>query len=462
MIKMMLSEIAQSIGGRLIYGDAEVERVFTDSRDSSAGGLFVALKGPHFDAHDFVAQVAEQGAKGVVLEKESACQVPQIIVENTKIALGQIAKLNREKLNAQMIAITGSSGKTTVKEMVATILQRVGNVLATNGNFNNEIGAPITLLRMNDSHQFGVIELGANHAGEIAYTASLTQPDVAMINNVAAAHLEGFGDLQGVARAKGEIYGEIKAGGTAVVNLDDDFADYWLKHIEHQVLTYSAEKQADVFASNIELDEEQCARFILTYENKELPVQLSLSGKHNVYNALAAASCCIAIGIPLEEIVKGLAVSPVVSGRLLTEKLDNGCRVIDDTYNANLDSMKAAIDLLSNYKGRRVLVIGDMAELGEFGRQCHEEIGTFASDRKIDFLYTCGVLTRFTQSAFDGEGEHFSNQQELIQKIKQEANSGTTILVKGSRSAHMEKVVTALMETSTQSSTEPASTEGKQ
>ena len=462
MIKMKLSEIAQSIGGRLIYGDAEVERVFTDSRESHAGGLFVALKGPHFDAHDFVAQVTEQGAIGVVLEKESVCQIPQIIVENTKLALGQIAKLNREKLNAKMIAITGSSGKTTVKEMVATILQRVGNVLATNGNFNNEIGAPITLLRMNESHQFGVIELGANHAGEIAYTASLTQPDVAMINNVAAAHLEGFGDLQGVARAKGEIYGEIKSGGIAVVNLDDDFADYWLKHIEHQVITYSIEKQADVYASEISLDEEQCAHFIITYQDKELPVQLSLSGKHNVHNALAAASCCLAIGISLEDIVKGLAVSPVVSGRLLTEKLENGCRVIDDTYNANLDSMKAAVDLLSNYSGRRVLVIGDMAELGEFGRQCHEEIGNFAASKAIDCLYTCGVLTRFSQSAFDGEGLHFSNQQELIQKIKQEAQSGTTILVKGSRSAHMEKVVTALMEISTLSSTEHASTEGKE
>jgi len=462
MIDLKLSEIAEAIDGKLIYGDATINRVYTDSRDTLYDGLFVALKGPHFDAHDFIAQVVEQGAKGVVVEKESACSIPQIIVENSKIALGQIARLNREKIAAQVIAITGSSGKTTVKEMVATILQGAGNVLATKGNFNNEIGAPLTLLRMNDSHQFGVIELGANHAGEIAYTASLAQPDVAMVNNVAAAHLEGFGDLQGVARAKGEIYSELKSDGIAVVNIDDNFSDFWLKNIDKKVMTYSCSKQADVFASDIHLDEEQCASFDLIYQEQEQPVQLSLAGKHNVHNALAAASCCLALGISLEVIAKGLGVSPVVSGRLMTEKLDNGCRLIDDTYNANLDSMKAAIELLSAFEGRRVMVIGDMAELGEFGRQCHEEIGEFAAELKIDALYSCGVLTRFSQDVFPGEGGHFSSQLELIQKLKQEAISGTTILVKGSRSAHMEKVINALMEESNDSNAENASTEGEE
>ena len=461
MIESKLSEIAEAIGGKLIHGDAIVNRVYTDSRDSEAAGLFVALKGPHFDAHNFISQVVEQGAKGIVVEKESAYQIPQIIVENSKLALGKIAQFNREKTAAQIVTITGSSGKTTVKEMVATILQNVGNTLATKGNFNNEIGAPITLLRLNDTHQFGVIELGANHAGEIAYTASLSMPDVAMVNNVAAAHLEGFGDLQGVARAKGEIYSELKPNGTAVVNIDDNFSDFWLKSIDKKVITYSCEKQADVFASDIQLDEEQCASFDLIYQDQEQPIRLSLAGKHNVNNALAAASCCLALGINLDVIAKGLETSPVVSGRLMTEKLDNGCRLIDDTYNANLDSVKAAISLLSAYQGRRILVIGDMAELGEFGRQCHEEVGEFAANLKLDAVYSSGVLTRFTQNAFGGEGQHFSSQQELIQKLKQEAISGTTILVKGSRSAHMEKVVNALMESSSEMGAEDASTEGE-
>lgn len=446
MIKATLSQIADGIGAQLIGTDNAVSQVFTDSRMTCVEGLFVALKGPNFDAHDFIQHVAEQGAKGVVVEQRSSVDVPQLIVKDTRVALGDIARFNRRHLTAKFVAITGSSGKTTVKEMIASILQNAGTTYATKGNFNNEIGAPLSLLEMTDEHEFGVIELGANHAGEIDYTASIVNPDVAMINNVAAAHLEGFGDLQGVARAKGEIYSQLSESGIAVVNCDDDFANYWLQHIENKTLTFGIKNQAMVTAKNIRLDDFHCARFDLCFEGNKQAVQLPLAGKHNVYNALAAATCAIGLKIELENIATGLAQTPIVSGRLMSEELKSGCKVIDDTYNANMNSMKAAIELLSSYDGERILVIGDMAELGEFGRQCHEEVGEIAQKEKIEKLYSCGVLTQFSHTAFTGAGKHFTNQNDLIKQLKQEAKANTTILVKGSRSAQMEKVVQALMD----------------
>jgi len=460
MIETSMQQLARAIGGRLVGSDVQVSQVYTDGRRECPGGLFVALKGIHYDAHQFLDQAVAGGASGLVVEVESALPVTQIVVADSKRALGDLAKYNRERLNAKIAAITGSSGKTTVKEMLASILQNVGHVHATRGNLNNEIGAPLTLLEMNETHDFGVIELGANHAGEIAYTVALAQPQVAMINNVAAAHLEGFGDLQGVARAKGEIYAELGPEHTAVVNLDDQFADFWLKDITAKVLSFSVEKAADVVAKNISLDDEQRASFDLHYAGQIQAISLSLAGRHNVHNALAAAACALALNVALADIAKGLAQSPVVTGRLMSEMLENGCRLIDDTYNANVDSMRAAIKLLAGYPGRRVLVIGDMAELGQFGRECHQEVGAFARETGIDALYSCGVLTRVAQIEFGGAGQHFSGQQELIQTIKNEAKQGVTILVKGSRSSHMENVVSAILDMNENAEPQIASTEG--
>lgn len=445
MIKTTLSQLAPYLNARLVGGDAEVSVVYTDSRQVCVDGLFVALRGPHFDAHDFLPQVLAQKAKGVVVEKESALDIPQLVVENCKLALGDLAKYNRASLNAKVVAITGSSGKTTVKEMVASILQNVGQTYATKGNFNNDIGAPLTLLEVEKTHDFAVVELGANHPGEIAYTAGIAQPDVALINNVAAAHLQGFGDLQGVARAKGEIFSALDSDGTAIVNNDDEFADFWKKKINCQILSYATQNNADVVANNIQLDADQCPQFEIEFKGKKSFVHLPLAGMHNVNNALAASACCLALGVSLTDICLGLSQAPVVTGRLNNKMMSNGCRVIDDTYNANLDSMKAAINLLAEYDGRKILVIGDMAELGEFGRQCHEQVGVMAKEASIDLLFSCGVLTQFSQLAFAGKGKHFSSQQKLIQQLLSETSANTTILVKGSRSAHMEKVVEALI-----------------
>lgn len=446
MINTALSQLKSHLNARLIGGDAQVKQVFTDSREKCDGGLFVALHGPHFDAHNFLANAIDEGACALVVERESAIQIPQLVVPNTKLALGDLARYNRSQLDARFVAITGSSGKTTVKEMVASILQLVGNTFATKGNFNNDIGAPLTILEMNQTHQYGVIELGANHPGEIAYTADITRPDVAVINNVAAAHLQGFGDLQGVARAKGEIYSELKEDGIAVINNDDDFANFWKKNIKREILTFSRHGEADLVANNVQLDINQCPQFELEFDNQKSFISLPLAGIHNVNNALSASACCLALGISLKDIARGLSQTPVVTGRLMTESLANGCRLIDDTYNANLDSMSAAIELLSQYKGKRILVVGDMAELGEFGRQCHEEVGLMSKQAGIDVLYSCGVLTQFTQSTFAGEGEHFSAQKQLIDKLSTVIDHDTTILVKGSRSAHMENVVNALID----------------
>ncbi len=457
MISMAISEISQQLGGRLIGEDVWVSNIYTDSRNNCADALFIALKGPHFDAHNFLSNVKEQGAKAILVEQESVLDIPQIIVKDTRKALGELAKLNRTKISAKCVAITGSSGKTTVKEMLAAILSNAGKTHATVGNLNNEIGVPLTLLQMDDSYQFAVVELGANKPGEIAYTASLAKPDVALINNVAAAHLEGFGDLQGVARAKGEIYSELSQTGIAVINNDDNFSDYWKRYITTPILTYSTTNDADVTANNIQLDEQQVASFTLSFKQEICQVKLNLAGIHNVSNALAAATCAIALGCDLEIIAQGLNNTPLVKGRLVTDTLANGCRIIDDTYNANLESMRAAIKLLQGFSSEKILVIGDMAELGEAGRRCHEEIGDIASNCGIDKLYSCGVLTKFSHGSFSGYGKHFVSQQELIKQLKQEAKANTTILVKGSRSAHMEKVIQALKEGSNHESQRIAS-----
>jgi len=451
MIATPLAEIAANIGAKMIGNDFIVSKVFTDSRQKNIDGLFVALKGPHFDAHRFVDNVLQSGAKGVLVDHQCKTDKPQLIVANTRTALAEIARFNRNKSTAKFVGITGSCGKTTVKEMVASILQLSGKILATKGNLNNDIGVPLTLLDIEQDTDFGVIELGANHAGEIAYTADITRPDVALVNNVSAAHLEGFGDLHGVANAKSEIYSPLKKDGIAVVNRDDEFFDFFQKKIDTKQITFSVKTQADVMAKNIQLSENQSSVFELQYQHEKINIELPVVGLHNVSNALAAASCCIALDISLEQIAEGLKNTPVVSGRLLISKLKSGCRIIDDSYNASLASMKAAIDLLKNYSTPKILVLGDMAELGEYGRESHQQVGEYAGRAGIDKLYTCGVLTQFLQTAFqdqvtDQRGEHFSQQTELIQKLKKEAIGGATILIKGSRSAHMENIVQALME----------------
>ncbi len=481
MIPMQLSYIADKLNGRLNGHDLTIDHVFIDSRIEkkeleSKQSLFVALKGPNFDAHKFIKNAQLSGAYAAVVEDAQAVEIPQIIVPDARLALAKIAQLNRQKSRAKYVAVTGSSGKTTVKEMIARILSLSGKTLATKGNLNNDIGAPLTLLDIDQSIDYAVVELGANHVGEIAFTANLTRPDVALVNNVSAAHLQGFGDLQGVAIAKAEIYSSLSEDGIAIVNFDDAFSDFFCKQIRNKRINYTVQNKRkseasemkensstlQVSASEISLKEDQSSVFNLYAADAHVQVSLPLIGFHNIANALAAASCCLALDIPLSQIAKGLAKSHVVAGRLIVNELSNNCRVIDDSYNANLASMKVAVDLLRRYPEPRILAIGDMAELGENEEHFHQEIGIYAQQSGINKLFTCGELTRFAQLGFVKENanrviantalvseqntNHFSQQSDLIIKLKKEAKAGTTILVKGSRSAKMEKVVKALIE----------------
>lgn len=470
MIPLTLSEIANATDGKLVGRDITIAAISTDSRALAAEQVFLALKGPNFDGHKFVSQVADLGGVAVIVDHQVDISLPQVIVADTRIALGKIGAYVKAKVAPKTVGITGSSGKTTVKEMVAAILSRLGNVLATNGNFNNDIGVPLTLLRLTQEHDFAVIEMGANHIGEIAYTTNLVKPDVAIINNIAAAHLEGFGDLCGVARAKGEIFEGIPEGGVAVYNQDSKWADKWqwrltgkkvrcfsckenadVKVADIKVAegTEKAEQTADCYSANVTLDHNGCAHFELRTHIGHTDIALTIPGKHNVCNAVAAATIAIECGASLDDIKQGLAQMSPVKGRLNLYQLDDNCKLIDDTYNANVESMKAATELLASYSGYRVLILGDMGELGSDARSYHHEVGEHAKAQGIDKLLTLGVLSHSTADAFGENGQHFSSKEQLLASLKQllvNEERAISILVKGSRSAHMEHVVNEIIE----------------
>lgn len=443
MLKMTLSDIAKAIDAQLLGEDISVEAVSTDTRQLQGGELFVALIGERFDAHDFIADASKAAALLVSRQVES--DQPQLLVKDTRLALGQLGHYLKAKVAPLSAALTGSCGKTTVKEMLAAILAHKGRVLATQGNFNNDIGVPLTLLRLRGDEDYGVFELGANHQGEIAYTVSLVEPDVALINNVAPTHLAGFGTLEGIARAKGEIYGGIKAGGTAVVNLDDDFAPQWLAQLKDQkVLTFGYAEGADITATDIHDQLEAGSRFTLCVGPKRLSVTMPLPGRHNVANAMAAAACALALGVELEVIADGLAQVQPVPGRLIFKSLGQRGRLIDDTYNASVGAVKAAIDTLVGFDGRRVLVLGDLGELGEKAGYYHAELGRYAKAAGVDNLFTLGVLSQAATDAFGLGARHFDNKEGLVNSLVlalADESAEVSILVKGARSSRMELVV---------------------
>lgn len=449
MITLHCSDIATMLNAAMIGDDVIVSSVSTDSRVITQGELFIALKGPNFDGTTFIDEVKSKGAVAVITDRKTQTPITQIIVDDTRRALGQLAAAIKTRLAPKTVAVTGSAGKTTVKEMMAAILSRRGKVLSTQGNFNNEIGVPLTMLRLTEQHDYAVLELGANHQGEIAYTTSLAKPDVAMITNVAASHLEGFGSLSGVARAKGEIFNGMPASGVAIIPADSEFSEYWQQRLgAMKTVQFSSSQQSDYHADNIMLDDNGCAGFELHCPTGHCFIQLTIPGKHNVANALAAAAACIALGAELRDVQLGLSQMQAVKGRTNVQMVTPALRLIDDTYNANVESVKAAIDLLASYRGYRVLVLGDMAELGADARLYHEEIGLYAKQAGINLLFTLGVLSQSASDLFNGQGAHFSSRQALLSRlmpvIKQQQD--ITILVKGSRSAKMELVVQDLLE----------------
>ncbi|MCD5327035.1 UDP-N-acetylmuramoyl-tripeptide--D-alanyl-D-alanine ligase [Chromobacterium piscinae] len=446
---MTLSQAARFAQGRLIGTDGEVLRVITDSRQAQPGDLFVALKGERFDAHDFVAEVTSKGAAALVRDGFELAGASLIQAgEDTRLALGRLAAGWRETQPAVRIGVTGSNGKTTVKEMLAAILRAhagVDAVLATAGNFNNDIGLPLTLLQLKPQHRYAVIEMGMNHHGELSYLTGLTRPQVALVNNAMRAHFGHFGSTEDVARAKAEIFEGLADGGVAVVNADDaNLPLFRAAAGSHRQLSFGL-AQADVGASDLALSA-LGSRFTLRSPAGRVEINLPAPGEHNVRNALAAAAVALALDVPLSAIAAGLAVFGGAKGRLQIKQSPRGLTVIDDSYNANPDSMKAGIDVLAGLPGPHCFVMGDIGELGEASPALHAEVGEHARLRGIEQLFALGEASRRAVAAFGAAGQGFDSIDELLECLDSRLASGTAVLVKGSRFMRMERVVEHLMQ----------------
>lgn len=424
----------------------EIRGFSIDTRTIQPGDVYIAIQGEQFDGHDFVAQAIEKGAVAVVVSKPLGLPgALELQVADTIKALADIAKAHRANIKCPIIALTGSNGKTTVKEMIASILPRPSH--ATKGNLNNHLGVPLSVLGLQSEHRYAVFEMGANQPDDIRYTVDIVQPDVALVNNIAPAHIAGFGSIEGVARSKGEIYVGLKKDGYAVVNADDDYAEFWGSRLDgKRCIRYSASQEADIYARDITLDSHSCAHFTLHFGEKTvLKVRLQVPGVHNVRNALAAASCCFAAGIAPEDIKVGLERFGGVKGRLAFKPGREKATIIDDTYNANLRSVLTAVDVLATRPGKKMLVLGDMGELGEHGSAHHRQIGEWAREKGVDWVFTVGKLSQSTTEGFGADGRHFQNKQELLAAVMPLLEPGVTVLVKGSRSSKMEEVVEQLI-----------------
>ncbi len=448
-VELELRAATELVAGRLIGAGAGFRGISTDSRKVQPGSLFVALRGENFDGHDYVAAALASGAVAALVARELPGIGPLILVDDTIAALGRLAAGWRARHQLPLIAITGSTGKTTVKEMVAAILGRRGQVLATRGNFNNHIGLPLTLLELNSGQHGAVVEMGANHAGEIAYLTDIARPTVGVVTNAGPVHLEGFGDVAGVARAKGELFAGLGADGTAVLNGDDPHAGIWLElAADRRTLTFGVETDADVTTETTAIVETDGLRprlcFPLVTPLGTTEVELPLAGRHNVLNALAAAAAALVAGADLAAVRAGLATVSVVPGRLQGVAGPSGSLIIDDTYNANPTAFAAAIELLATRPGRRWLAVGDMAELGDDALRWHAWVGEQARARGIDRLLAVGSLAAGAAAAFGDHGEAFADQDDLVAALRDGLDGEVTLLVKGSRSAHMERVVEAL------------------
>jgi UDP-N-acetylmuramoyl-tripeptide--D-alanyl-D-alanine ligase len=441
-----LSQAASSMQGVLHGADRPFEGVSTDTRTIRDGQLFFALQGPNFDGRDYVDVARENGAAAAIVSKHVNEDVSQIVVDDAKAALGRFGSAWRKEHDTTVIGITGSNGKTTLKELVAACLRRQAPTLATQGNLNNDIGMPLMLARIDESHRYAVLEMGANHTGEIAYLASLAGPDVVVITNAGAAHLEGFGSIDGVARAKGEILQDAKRPQVAVLNADDQFYEYWASLVgDVASLSFGFSDSADVRADDI-IASASSTSFTLHVAGESIAVSLPLVGIHNVRNACAAAAVAHALGISLDDIRAGLEDVSPVAGRLQPVRGVHGATLFDDSYNANPLSVVAAADFLSALPGESWLVLGDMNELGDDANELHREVGEAARASGVDRLFAYGDLA---SSAVEGFGENarwYASLDALVDELSEALTADVSVLVKGSRSMRMERVVDALRE----------------
>ena len=448
MIDWPLSAIQRAVGGDLCGPDRAIAGVSTDTRTVAPGQLFVALRGERFDGHDFLEQAVTAGA-GALLVTDGA-RIPAgasaLVVADTRLALGRLAAAWRAGFEIPVIAVTGSNGKTTTKEMIAAILRRQygDTVLATRGNLNNDIGLPLTLLGLAAGQRAAVIEMGMNHPGEIAYLTQIGAPTVAVVTNAQRAHLAGMGDMNQIAREKGSIFAGLGAGGVAVVNADDAYAGLWRRMAgRNPLLTFGIERGADVRA----VVRQQGLTTLLSLWTPvgQAELKLAVPGRHNARNALAAAAACLAAGIPLAAVVAGLEGFAGLKGRLQRRQGRAGAVVLDDTYNANPDSVRAGIDVLAATIGRKVLVRGDMGEIGEASGQYHDEIGGYAKSQGVDRLLAFGDASQQAVRNFGEGARHFCDIEKLIAAVNKQLGPETTVLVKGSRFMKMERVADAIV-----------------
>lgn len=449
--RWLLADLQQPLAAGLLGANIEIRRVHTDTRSMQAGDLFVALQGENFDGHEYLSAAEKAGAVAALVDTwQEDSDLPQLVVADTCKALGQLGQLNRQRFKGKLVALTGSSGKTTVKEMLASIGRMAlgaGAVLATRGNLNNELGVPMTLLELNAEHRLAIIELGASHPGEIAYTRSLAQPQVVLINNAGMAHAGEFGGPEQVVQAKGEILDELPEQSVAVLNLEDAAFDCWSQRssAKRMVSFAKTDARADFYARALTRHADGCYSFLLCTPDGEAPVHLQLPGEHNVGNAVAAAAVAAMLDFSLHETVQGLEGMVPVDGRCVRHELGLDSFLIDDSYNANPASMRAAMDLLATMPGRRVLLLGAMGELGDWAAQEHRQLGEYANG-KADELYTVGEPMQQAVAAFAGVARHFASQQQLIEFVLDSKKGSTSYLVKGSRSAAMERVAKALID----------------
>ncbi|TDK30211.1 UDP-N-acetylmuramoyl-tripeptide--D-alanyl-D-alanine ligase [Luteimonas terrae] len=447
---MTLARIAQLVNGRLHGSDGacDIDALVTDTRKLDAidgrALLFVALKGDHFDGHDHVAKAAASGARAALVARVVEVDIPQIVVADPQVALGALAGAVQRTRVATVVGITGSNGKTSVKQLVASVLSRHAETCFNPGNLNNEIGLPLSVLDAPEDAAFAVYEMGAGKPGDIAYLTAIAQPRIALVNNIAPAHMERMGSLLGIADTKAAIYDALPADGTAVINADDAFAPYFAERAHgRRLVRFGIDASADVSARDVRLDDAG-ARFRLLTPAGEADVTLPLPGRHNVRNALAATAIALAAGVPLATIVAALGAAEAVAGRLVRHALADGAVLIDDSYNANPGSLNAAIDTLAAAKGERWLVLGDMRELGGDGAAMHAQAGVRARAAGIARLYTLGSLSAAAAEAFGEGARRFDTHEALIEALRADLHADARVLVKGSRGSAMDRVVTAL------------------
>ena len=434
-----LLTIAEAVQGKLVGDDLSVEGITTDTRYATSRELFIALQGPNFDGHDYLEQAEKKGIAAVLVDHEVSTSLPQIIVADTHTALGKLANAWRMQFSIPLVAITGSNGKTTVKEITTSILSQRHKVLATKGNLNNDIGVPLTLLRLGPEHSAAVIEMGANHLKEIEYLADLAKPTVAVITNASSAHLEGFGNLEGVAKAKGEIYSGLTEKGAAIINSDDGYSNYWQ--------SLCTNKNISTFGLNHDADfsiKKKDKKIVISTPTGSISANYPLPGEHNLSNALAATAACSAVGVSLDDVKSGLEAMQAVTGRLQARKGKAGSCIIDDTYNANPGSLKVALQVLREYPGEHLLALGDMGELGDASERLHLDAGEQARKLGVNKLYAIGKFGKFSAQSFGENGYVFEDQPSMISEIGNHLAEDVTLLVKGSRVMQMENIVNAL------------------